>query len=88
MHPVLFFQLPNTMANWSLQEALSSHEAPKEHRPGTIYNEDNTLLKMFAIENEGGISRPDFVGNQMTSKERTHCHGFISQAWWGAEISD
>lgn len=56
MYPVWIFQLITTIANWSLQVALSSHEATREHRsvplqePGTICNEDNSLLKMFAIE--------------------------------------
>lgn len=32
MYPVWFFQLLNAMANWSLQVALSSQEALREHR--------------------------------------------------------
>lgn len=46
------------------------------------------LLKMFVMEREGGILHPDFVGNQMTLKERTLYHYFIPQVWWGAKISD
>lgn len=88
MYPVWIFQLITTIANWSLQVALSSHEGTREHRsvplqePGTICNEDNTLLKMFAIGREGGISCQDFVGNQIASKERSLCYHFIPQAWW------
>lgn len=82
MHPVWIFQLITTIANWSLQVALSSHEATREHRsvplhePGTICNKDSTLLRMFAIGREDGISCPDFVGNQIASKERSLCYHF------------
>ncbi|EGV92080.1 hypothetical protein I79_013951 [Cricetulus griseus] len=89
MYPVWFFQLLNAMVNWSQQVALPLQEALREYRsvcsPYMSLEQSvmrvTALLKMFAMEREGGFSHPDFVGNQMTSKERTPYHHFIPQAW-------
>lgn len=44
---------------------------------------------MFAMEKEGGVSCPNFVGNHMTAKEEgSLCHCFIPQGWWVVKISD